>query len=106
MPEPDELSVEITKLTLEEQKAEANNVIRQVEDFTYINAAFTTATNWDVRIVFAERLPSDKTVPRVSIVMSHQHAKAFLTTLATNIARLEQLGGPIKILGERKMPTP
>lgn len=65
-------------------------------NFIYVNNTFMSGSNWDVRFVFAERLPTGKVEPRVGIVMSHQHAKALLETLAVNVRNIESLVGEIK----------
>lgn len=69
--------------------------------YIYINNTFLFISNWDVRFVFAERLPTDKVEPRVGIVMSHQHAKAFLEVFTANIKGLEAMMGEII----HKLPT-
>src|SRR6266849_3013310 len=65
--------------------------------YTYVNSSQTVGTNWDVRIVFGERFGT-KVEPRMGVVMSHQHAKAFLGTLGSTIERIERaIGGPIRL---------
>ncbi len=72
----------------------APDVADQVEYF-YINNTQFSGSNWDIRLVFSETLPSGKIRPRVGVVMSYQHAKALAETLAVNIAGLENVMGEI-----------
>jgi len=63
-------------------------------DFTYVNFTHVASNNWDVRIAFGDRRPpGGKVHPLLGIVMSHQHAKAFLDVLKGAIARLEEKSG-------------
>lgn len=86
---------------MEQQDQKGNtipNVIDELWDrasYVYVNSSQTQGSNWDVRIVFSERFGT-KVEPRVGIVMSHQHAKAFLRALTHTISQLEKaIGGPI-----------
>ena len=60
--------------------------------YTYVNSSQTQGSNWDVRIVFSERVGS-KIELRLGVVMSHQHAKAFYVALGSTIDKAEQLAG-------------
>ena len=91
--------VQASRLSLEEYTAP--DVQDEVEYF-YINNTQFSGSNWDIRLVFSETLPSGKIRPRVGIVMSHQHAKALAESLAANIAGLENWVGEIKY----KSPKP
>jgi len=64
--------------------------------YVYVNNTYLYGSNWDIRFVFAERSPSDKVEPRVGIVMSYQHAKAFLEVFTTQIKNIESAMGEIK----------
>lgn len=74
--------------------------------YVYVNATQTQGSNWDLRILFSERLPKGSVEPRVAVVMSPQHAKAFLEALTTTVNGLENLIGPIKYQPAKKVPTP
>ncbi len=69
-----------------------------VTSFVYVNSAEIQANNWDVRLVFGERLPNDTSEPRVGLVMSHQHFKAFADAVATQLKALEEVFGKISFL--------
>ena len=92
----EEVKQELTETTPGQQGQEAERILGQVTDFTYVNASFASVSNWDVRFVFGERLPSDNIEPRAAIVMSHQQAKALSEMLARNIEKLEAVMGPIR----------
>jgi hypothetical protein len=86
---------EISKMTPEEQLNELNLMLRQAKDFVYVNASYLSGSNWDVRILFCERLPSDDVQLRVAIVMSHQQAKALSLALSQQVDKLESVLGEI-----------
>lgn len=65
--------------------------------YVYINNTRVAISNWDVRFVFSESLPSQKVMSRFGVVMSHQHAKALLESLAGTIASIEAIMGEIKV---------
>ncbi len=62
----------------------------------YANVSYLSISNWDVRLVFCERLPSGETVPRTAIVMPHSQAKAFSRMLSKQIEKLEEVMGEIR----------
>ena len=84
------------KLDLTQQTSQLPPDAHEKVTYFYINNTFLFGSNWDVRFVFAERLPSGTAEPRVGIVMSHQHAKALLEVLAANVKAIESLVGEIK----------
>ncbi len=83
-------------MDLTETKSQLPPDAHEKVNYIYINNTFLFGSNWDVRFVFAERLPSGAVVPRTGIVMSHQHAKALLGVLAENVKNIEALMGEIK----------
>lgn len=95
LPEGLRIKGEISRVTQEEQLNELNRMFREIKDFVYANASYLSASNWDLRILFCERLPSDEIQPRVAIVMSHQQAKALSLALNQQIIKLESILGEI-----------
>ena len=74
----------------------------QKVNYIYANNTFLFSSNWDVRFVFAERLPfslSDSgpniSEPRVGIVMSFQQAKAFHEAFSKILETVEKTMGKI-----------
>lgn len=68
---------------------------------TYSNNAQLRTSNWDVSCVFGEIVGEESAgapiiEQRVSVVMSPQHAKAFLRLLQENIRKYEEAFGEIK----------
>jgi hypothetical protein len=87
-------------------EVDANSVVASVQDYTYANATFAVSSNWDVRIVFAERRPgSEAPVPRVAVVMPHQQAKAFSQMLSRQIEALEKAFGEIRYSPRESRPA-
>jgi len=77
-----------------EENTEDSLRIDDKVDYTYVNFSHVAANNWDVRISFGDkRTPEGKVQPLLGIIMSHQHAKAFLDVLKISIARLEERSG-------------
>ena len=81
----------------EKTKQERENVetLRQV-DYIYVSNVQMFSNNWDLRLAFSDRRPDDTDVPKVGLVMSHQHAKAMLQVLTRQIEKLEEMFGPIE----------
>jgi hypothetical protein len=71
-------------------------MMEQLQSFAYVNGSEMASNNWDVHIALGERLPNGKSEARVGIVMSHQHFKAFVTTMHIQLKRLEQMMGEIR----------
>ena len=90
----------------QETRKEADSIVAQVKNYVYVNASFSTVSNWDVRLVFGERLPSGVTEPRAAIVMPHQQAKAFSQMLSRQIERLEETMGEIRWLPKKPAVQP
>jgi hypothetical protein len=66
-------------------------------EFQYANSTQTQASNWDFRMLFSDRISESNVVPKVGIVMGHQHAKAFHRALGKTIEKLEKMmGAPIR----------
>lgn len=72
----------------------------------YSNNALIKFTNWDAALIFSELVSQgmgeDEVVaikPRVKVVMSHPHLKAFVGALVDTLAAFENQMGEIKILG-------
>ena len=68
-------------------------------EYVYVSAVQAYSNNWDVRMFFADRQPDNSLVPKLGIVMSHQHAKAFSLLLQKQIKGLEDTFGPIELRG-------
>jgi hypothetical protein len=62
-------------------------------EYAYINSSQVSGNNWDIRFVFSERLPNEAIKPRVGVVMSHNHAKAFLRLLQNTVDNIEKMMG-------------
>ena len=75
------------------------------EDFVrfYANSVEIGISNWDVQIAFGEVIVADDRKvalqEKAIIVMSPQHAKAFLNVLLSNVALFEKQFGVIKVPG-------
>lgn len=69
-------------------------------DYVYVSGVQMFANNWDLRMFFADRQPDNSLLPKLGIVMSHQHAKAFSELLQKQIENLEELFGPIQLHGQ------
>jgi hypothetical protein len=74
----------------------APDMLKQLDSFVYINGTELASNNWDVRIAFGERLPNGKSEARIGIVTSHQHFKAFVQAVTSQLARLEEAMGEIR----------
>ena len=64
----------------------------------YCNQAKMAATPWDFRATFAHIKPTDKGpvgTDEVTIVMSPQHAKAFISHWQKTVENYERLYGPV-----------
>ena len=81
---------------LDEKKQEATAILSQASNFIYINNTYAHASNWDIRLVFCERLPSGKPEIKAAICMSHSHAKALVDLLAKQVEGVEKAFGPIR----------
>ena len=82
----------------DEQNIQQPNVIKELWEkipYIYVNTTQIQSSNWDIRILFSERLPNDTVEPRAAIVLSPQHAKAFLEALVKNVAKFEVMFGSI-----------
>jgi hypothetical protein len=82
--------------TPEQLQAEADALVNQVKDYIYVNASYLSVSNWDLRLVFCERMPYGETVPRTAVVMPHSQAKALSQLLAKNVQKLEEAMGEIR----------
>jgi hypothetical protein len=74
----------------------AEDMMKRTSQFTYVNTSFLSTSNWDTRIIFGERLPSDDIEPRAAVVMPHEQAKAFLEALKRQIENFESTMGEIR----------
>ena len=83
-------------LALETKPEEVDAMLALAKNYIYINASFVTSSNWDVRLIFAERLPHGGSELRAAIVMSHAHAKAFSKVLSGTVQKLEAAIGEIR----------
>ena len=83
----------------DEQVDEVREKMAQV-DYVYVSSFHMFSNNWDVRFLFGDRQPDNAIVPRVGVVMSHQHAKAMLQVLIKQIKDLEEMFGPIEFGGK------
>ena len=79
----------------EESEQERKTAMAQV-DYIYVSGVQMFSNNWDLRFVFGDRQPDDTQVPKVGLVMSHQHGKAMLQALAKHIEGIEKMFGPIE----------
>lgn len=66
-------------------------------DFEYVSYLESFSSNWDIRLVFGDRLPNGDRRRKVGVVMSHRHAKAFSAVLARQVEALERGFGEIKM---------
>ena len=80
----------------EEKQRQAEEILSQAIGFLYVNNSYMSISNWDVRLIFCERLPSEKSEQRAAITMSHGHAKALAELLSKNVEKLEAAFGPIR----------
>ena len=78
-----------------EQERENVGTLGQV-DYIYVSNVQMFSNNWDLRLAFGDRRPDNTDVPKVGLVMSHQHAKAMSLVLAKQIEKLEETFGPIE----------
>lgn len=61
-------------------------------DYVYTSYAQVAINSLDFRIAFGDRIPPDGAVKSVvGIVMSHDHAKALLEVLSTNVPKIDLL---------------
>ena len=88
-------TVKKPKTEVIDSTAKAKEVLASVTSWAYANNSYITSSNWDVRIVFCEYVPSGQTEPRAALIFSHQQAKALAETLTRQIAIVEQTFGPI-----------
>jgi hypothetical protein len=75
----------------------------------YANSAQIDTGPWDFRIIFGEAVRSgDKLIVEqsVAVVMSPQHAKAFLGVLGNNVRQYEKQIAEINIPPEEPTTTP
>lgn len=76
----------------------------------YANSAQIEAGPWDFRITFGEatRGGEDKVIVEqsVAVIMSPQHAKAFLSVLANNVRQYEKQIAEINMPPEEPTATP
>ena len=79
----------------EEKMTEINEMMRDV-NYTYVNTTGFTATNWDVRIGFGDRLPSGRIDPKFGIIMSYEHARIFLKIMSATIDKTKAQLGQVK----------
>src|SRR5262249_20315106 len=69
--------------------------------YIYVNRSLASGSSWDIRFTFGEDTPSGKTIPRVGIVMSPQHAKAFAKLVASTVKQFEERLGEINYRAKR-----
>ena len=63
-------------------------LLREVQ-YHYSNRLAMSVSGSDVRMAFADELPGGQTVPKVGIIMSHQHARAVLELLQRNVKSID-----------------
>lgn len=63
-------------------------------DYVYASGVQVFSNNWDLRMCFADRQPDNSLVPKIGVVMSHEHAKAFSELLQKQLKSVEEAFGP------------
>lgn len=78
----------------------------------YSNNVAIKFTNWDAGLLFGEIVPQgigeDETLairPRVRIMMSHSHLKAFAEALKATLESFENAMGEIKVISASASPS-
>jgi hypothetical protein len=69
--------------------AQIPDILQFVEDYTYVNHMRVVTTQYEVRIAVADVKPIGSVSKPIGLVMSHLHAKEFVSVLKRVIEKID-----------------
>lgn len=78
--------------------------IRGAVNYVYVNNSQVSASHVDVHIAFGEIIPTVGVQPRVGVIMSLHHSKAFIRALSSVIEEVEKKLGGIPVIKPETNP--